>query len=58
MARKLLSVTQAAQTCGVTSQTIRYWIQGGYLRAYRMGPKTIRIDAVDLEKLIRPTIEA
>lgn len=44
------SQKQAADILGVDQTTIRRWISTGELRAYRYGPRIIRIDAADLRK--------
>lgn len=41
---------QAADILGVGLSTIRRWISHGELRAYRIGPRVIRIDAADLRQ--------
>lgn len=49
-----LSVAQAAAVFGVTPHTIRNWIRGGRLRAYRVGPQLVRIAADDLAAVAHP----
>lgn len=53
-AKRLISLTQAAETLGVDPRTIRRYIAAGRLPAYRIGPRLIKIDAADLAKLVRP----
>lgn len=48
-----LTIAQAAERRQVAPKTIRAWIAQGYLKAYRIGPRTIRIKADDLEELGR-----
>ena len=46
-----VTIRQAADGIGVTVQTIHRWISQGRLRAFRYGPRTIRILLEDLEAL-------
>lgn len=47
-------VLGAAEYCGVDECTIRRWIRSGELKANRVGPKLIKIDRVELDKIIEP----
>ena len=49
-----LGVPEAADYCGVDESTIRRWIARGQLRANRIGPRLIKIDRAELDKLIEP----
>ena len=49
-----LTIAQAAERAGVSTDTIRRRIADGTLPAYRLGPRLIRIDAADLARLIKP----
>lgn len=54
MARKpqpSLSISEAAEQRGLSDSTIRRLISRGELRAYRIGPRLIRIDPADLDAL-------
>lgn len=42
------SQQEVADLFGVDISTVRRWISQGQLRAYRYGPRIIRIDAEDL----------
>jgi excisionase family DNA binding protein len=48
---EMLTTEEAAKALGCHSATIRNWISEGRLRAYRIGPRLIRIKKADLEKL-------
>jgi excisionase family DNA binding protein len=48
------SIQQAADHIGLSTKTIRRYIADGTLRAYRIGPRTIRIDPDSLAALARP----
>jgi excisionase family DNA binding protein len=52
--QQLVSIAKAAAYCDVTTRTIYNWIADGRLPAHRAGPKLLRIDAADLQRLIRP----
>lgn len=41
---------EVADILGVGHSTVRKWVAEGKLRAYRYGPRIIRIDAADLRK--------
>jgi excisionase family DNA binding protein len=48
-----ISVSEAARTYSCSTRTIRRRIADGTLRAYRVGPKLIRIDPGDLDRMAR-----
>jgi excisionase family DNA binding protein len=48
------TVAEAAQQLGVSHSTVWRWIEAGRLPAYRVGPKTIRIEERDLARVIAP----
>jgi excisionase family DNA binding protein len=47
------TIKQAAEFHGVDDKTIRRWIAGGRLTAYRVGPRLIRLDRDSVLKLGR-----
>ena len=49
----LVSTVEAAKMIGVTPQTIRNWIHGDVLTAYRVGLRYYRIDPEDLPKAVK-----
>lgn len=49
-----LSLKDAAARFGVSERTIRRRISEGCLPAYRVGPRSIRVRATDVEALARP----
>jgi excisionase family DNA binding protein len=51
--RKNITLKQAAQWYGVSERTLRRRIAEGRLRAYRVGPRSIRVSVEDLEALAR-----
>lgn len=48
------SPQDAAEYAGVCVKTIRRRILDGSLTAHRMGPRLLRIDRTDLDRLFRP----
>lgn len=52
--RILLSIKGAAAHVGVSEKTVRRYIDAGVLRAWRFGPKLLRIELSDLEALMAP----
>jgi excisionase family DNA binding protein len=52
--RRTYTVTEAARLLSVSRSTVWRWIESGRLRAYRVGPKTIRIREKDLDEVVIP----
>ena len=48
----MMNLKQAADVLDVSVSTVRNWINDGTLRAYRLGPRLIRIKVSDLNPLI------
>jgi excisionase family DNA binding protein len=57
---ELIAIQEAARRYNVHPDTIRRRIAAGQLIGYRFGPRLIRVDAAELEKLLRriPTVQA
>lgn len=51
---ELISVTEAAERLGVNYRTIRRWIAAGRIDAVRVGPRLLKIDAAQLDRVMRP----
>ena len=49
-----LTIAEAASRLGVHPNSIRNYIAAGRLSAKRVGPRLIRVDAAELEALLRP----
>ncbi|XTP33136.1 excisionase family DNA-binding protein [Mycobacterium sp. TJFP1] len=47
-------MSEAAEYLGVDKRTVQRLIAQDHLRAYRVGPKLVRIDIADLEQLLKP----
>ena len=52
--RHLVSLAEAAEQAGCNPKTIRRRISDGSLTGYRMGPRLIRVDLNELDRLLRP----
>jgi excisionase family DNA binding protein len=52
--RRWLTQAEAAEYLNVTDRTIRALVRRGELPAYRVGARMIRIDARDLDALLKP----
>jgi excisionase family DNA binding protein len=52
--RHLVSLAEAGALLNCSPRTIRRRIAEGELRAYRTGPRLIKIDAADVEALLKP----
>lgn len=52
--RTYITIAEAAEQRDCHPRTIRRRIADGTLTAYRMGPRLIRIDADELDKLMHP----
>lgn len=48
---KWLTVEEAARRLSVSRATIYRWAQAGRIQIYKLGPKSSRIKAEDLERL-------
>jgi excisionase family DNA binding protein len=52
--RPYYSIAEAARVLNVSRSTVWRWIAAGWLKAHRLGPKTIRIADAELQSLIQP----
>jgi excisionase family DNA binding protein len=52
--RQYVSLAEAQGILGVSNRTLRRWIAEGRLSAYRLGPRMIRLDGDELDRLARP----
>ncbi len=48
------SLAEAAARTGVSIKTLRRRIVAGKLRAYRCGPRLIRVEPHEVDRLMRP----
>jgi excisionase family DNA binding protein len=49
-----LTVAESAGRVPCSQRTIRNWIAAGLLPAERIGPRMIRVDPRDLDRLVHP----
>jgi excisionase family DNA binding protein len=54
MSRHLVSIHQAADYADVHPITVRRWVRAGRLRAYRVGPRLLKIDLNEVESMLTP----
>ncbi|MFC7503207.1 helix-turn-helix domain-containing protein [Nocardioides sp. CPCC 206347] len=54
LARRLVSIQQAADYAAVNPKTIRRRIAAGDLTGYRFGSRLLRVDLNELDELLRP----
>ncbi|WP_433187728.1 helix-turn-helix domain-containing protein [Actinoallomurus sp. CA-150999] len=52
--RRLTSVAAAAEYADLSTRTIRRYIAEGRLTGYRVGPRLVKVDLDDLDRLARP----
>jgi excisionase family DNA binding protein len=50
--RQYESVGDAAARVGVSTKTVRRWIASGQLPGYRMGPRLLRVDPDDVDRML------
>ena len=50
--RQFESLSQAAERIGLSTRTLRRRIAAGALTAYRNGPRVIRLDPDDVDRLM------
>jgi excisionase family DNA binding protein len=51
---RLGSIAEVAVMLNVTERTVRNYVNGGRLRAYRVGPTLIKIDKDELRSVLTP----
>lgn len=51
---ELIGLQDAADRCGVHYRTIRRYIASGRLKAVRVGPRLLKVDAADVDALMLP----
>ena len=49
-----MSVAQTAEYLGVTTRTVQQMIADGRLRAYRLGPRIVRLRRNDIDAALQP----
>lgn len=56
--RRLVSLDDAAAYAACSTKTLRRRISDGSLTGYRLGPRLLRIDLDELDKMLRPVPSA
>jgi excisionase family DNA binding protein len=56
-ANELLTVREAATALKVSTVTISRYLKQGRLRAYHLGPRTLRLKREDVQRLLQPVPE-
>jgi len=52
--QRLFTLADAANELGLSQRTIRRYIAAGRIAAYRVGPRVVRVDLDEIDKLVRP----
>jgi len=55
---QLASIAEAADRLAVNRRTIYRWVNDGLITGWRVGPKLIKVDLAELDKLITPVAAA
>jgi excisionase family DNA binding protein len=50
--RQYESVADAAARAGVSTKTVRRWLASGQLVGYRMGPRLLRVDPDEFDRIL------
>jgi len=50
----MVDLKQAADALDVSLNTVRNWVKDGTLKAYRLGPRLLRVRVTDLNALVSP----
>lgn len=50
----MISIAETAEMLGICTKTVRRYIADGRLKAVRLGPRLIRVDAGSIQALMRP----
>ena len=50
--RQYESILDAAGRVGVSTKTVRRWIAAGHLSGYRVGPRLLRVDPDELDRML------
>lgn len=51
---RLVPIEDAADVIGIHRRTLRRWVDEGIVKGYRLGPKLLRVDMDDIDRLLRP----
>lgn len=56
--KRLKSIAAAAEYTDLSDRTIRRYIAAGLITGYRVGPRLIKVDLDELDRLARPVAAA
>jgi excisionase family DNA binding protein len=56
--KRLKSIAAAAEYADLSQRTIRRYVAAGTITGYRVGPRLIKIDLNELDRLARPVAAA
>ncbi|RAU99478.1 DNA-binding protein [Mycolicibacter senuensis] len=51
---RLMSIAAAAEAADVNPRTVRRWLAKGLIAGYRVGPRLIKVDMTELERIMEP----
>ena len=54
MTRRLVSLDTASAYADVSTRTLRRYISQGRLTGYRVGPRPVKVDLIEVDQLARP----
>ncbi|WP_205868844.1 helix-turn-helix domain-containing protein [Mycolicibacter senuensis] len=49
-----MSIAAAAEAADVNPRTVRRWLAKGLIAGYRVGPRLIKVDMTELERIMEP----
>lgn len=49
------TLAHAAERTGISVKTLRRWVASGRLPAYRYGPRLLRVEPHEIDRLMRAT---
>lgn len=52
--KRLTSLANAATYADLSQRTLRRYVAAGRLRAYRVGPRLLKVDLDDLDTILTP----
>ena len=55
---EFLNIVEAADRLGCNERTIRRYVADGRLRAWRLGPRMVRIERAEVDALLTPITTA
>ena len=56
--RRAATIREAALYARVANRTMYYWVKKGWLPAWQLGPKMLRVDLDDIDRMYTPVFRA